>query len=58
MGVSLETSSKKWDAEKALLRPVLLKTSISLERSSENRDVHGAGEFKIFSKMRLSPETS
>ena len=58
MSVWLETSSKNWDAEKALLRPVLLKTSISLETSSKSKDVRGAGEFEVFSKMRLSPETS
>ena len=58
IGLPPETSSKNWDAEKALPRPDLFKTSISLETSSKNGDVRGAGESEVFSKMRLSPETS
>ena len=58
MGLSPETSSKKWDVEKAALRPLILKISVSPETSSENGEVEIAGETFGSSKMSISPETS
>ena len=58
MGLPPETSSKKWDAGKAALRPLMLKMSISPETSSENGDVEIAGETFGFLKIPFSPETS
>ena len=57
-GLPPETSSKKWDAGKAALRPLMLKMSVSPETSSENGDVEIAGETFGFSRMPISPETS
>ena len=58
MGLPPETSSKKWDAGKAALRPLMLKMSVSPETSSENGDVEIAGETFGSLKMSISPETS
>ena len=58
MALSPETSSKKWNYEKAALRPRFLKISVSPETSSENGEVEIAGETFGSSKTSISPETS
>ena len=58
MGLPPETSSKKWDVEKAALRPLILKISVSPETSSENGEGEIAGETFGSSKISISPETS
>ena len=57
MGLSPETSSKKWDVEKAAFRPLMPKMSVSPETSSENGDVEIAGETYGALNMSISPET-